>query len=145
MGFLSFLCLEFWWDCSSHKSISFRKSMPLLRESVHWLTNQLAERINSFFLSRTIFLVPFGRTDKVREPWASSRNTSLSHMTATDSTWNPSLAASFKHASYTPRTNILTSDTKGTLSHSHSFMPATIINLSLLCCLKEVSLFICVA
>ena len=33
-------------------------------------------------------------------------------MTATDSTWNPSLAASFKHASYEPSTNIQTSDAK---------------------------------
>ena len=46
-------------------------------------------------------------------------------------------AASFAHASYKPRTNILTSDTKGILSHSHSFTPAMIINLSLLCCLKR--------
>ena len=46
-------------------------------------------------------------------------------------------AASVKHASYKPRTNILTSDTKGILSHSHSFTTATIINFSLLCCLKR--------
>ena len=63
-----------------------------------------------------------------------AEETHLSHMTATDSTWNPSLAASFKHASYEPRTNIQTSDAKETLSHSHSFTPATIINLTLLCC-----------
>ena len=69
--------------------------------------------------------------------------TDLSHITATDSTWNPiaeeDTAASFTHASYKPRTNILTSDTKGIFSHSYSFTPATIINLSLLGCLKEVS------
>ena len=94
------------------------------------------------------FLVPFGRTDNVREPWASSTNRSLSHHCYwfhLEPIAEEQAAASFTHASYKPRTNILTSDTKGILSHSHSFTPATIINFALLCCLKEVSLFICVA
>ena len=45
----------------------------------HSLTNQLAERINSFFLSRTIFSSPFFGVSTVREPAASSTNRSLSH------------------------------------------------------------------
>ena len=83
------------------------------------------------------------RRSESHEPAA---QTNLSHITATDSTWNPNTeedaAASFTHASYKPRTNILTSDTKGIFSHAYSFTLATIINLSLLCCLTEVSLFI---
>ena len=44
----------------------------------HSLTNQLAERINSFFLSRTIFSSPYFGVSTVREPWASSTNRPLS-------------------------------------------------------------------
>ena len=121
------------WICSSHRSISFRESMPLLRESVtHWPINWQSALIPSPS-QELFFWSPFRRTDKVREPGASRRNTSLSH-DSTDSTWNTSLAVSFKHAFYKPRTNIQTSDAKETLSHSHSFTPATIINLTLLCC-----------
>ena len=137
--------------CSSHRSISFRESMPPAKRFDHSQTNQLAERINSFFFSRTIFSSPlffFSWVDGQRTISRQPKQTSLTP-TATDSTWNPiaeeHAAASFTHASYKPRTNILTNDTKGTLSHSYSFTPATIINLSLLCCLKEVKLFICLA
>ena len=94
------------------------------------------------------FLVLFFCVSTVKEPWASSTNRSLSH----DCYWfhlkpiaEENAATSFAHASYKPRTNILTSDTKGIIFLSQSFTPATIINLSLLCCLKEVSWVICVA
>ena len=65
--------------CSSHRSISFCESMPLLRESVtHWPINWQSALIPSPS-QELFFLVPFCRTDKVREPGASRRNTSLSH------------------------------------------------------------------
>ena len=112
----------------------FVNQCPLLRESVtHWPINWQSALIPSssqelFFLFLS-FCVSTGR-----EPCASSRNTSFSH----DCHWfhlepfaEENAAASFTHASYKPRTNILTSDTKGILSHSHSFTPTKIINL---CC-----------
>ena len=136
-----------WW-CSSHRSISFHESMPPPRESLtHWPINWQSSLIPSSS-QELFFLVPSFCVSMVREPWTSSTNRSLSH----DCYWfhlepiaEENTAASFAHASYKPRTNILTSDTKGILSHSQSFRPATIINLSLLCCLKEVSWVICVA
>ena len=134
--------------CSSHRFISFRESMPLPRESVtHWPINWQSALIPSSS-QELFFLVPSFCVSTVKEPWASSTNRSLSH----DCYWfhlefvtEENAAASFAHASYKPKTNILTSDNEGILSHSHSLMPATIINLSLLCCLKEFSWFICVA
>ena len=45
----------------------------------HSLTNQLAERINSFFLSRTIFSNLFFDVSTDREQLASSTNRPLSH------------------------------------------------------------------
>ena len=106
-------------QCSSHRSISFRESIPSLRDSVtHWPINWQSALIPSSS-QELFFLVPFCRTGKVREPWTSSRNRSLSH----DCHWfhleplaEENAAASFAHASYKPRTNILTSDTKGTLT-----------------------------
>ena len=137
--------------CSSHRSISFRESTPLPRDLVtHWPINWQGALIPSSS-QELFFLVLFWCVGSQRAMSQQHKQTSLflSLITATDSTWNPiaeeDAAASFTHASYKPRTNILASDTKGTLSHSSSFTPATIINLSLLCCLKEVSLFICVA
>ena len=128
--------------CSSHWSISFRESMPPPRESVtHWPINWQSALIPSSS-QELFFPVPSFWVSTVREPWASNTNRPLSH----DCYWfhletiaEENAAASFAHASYKPRTNILTCDTKEILSHSHSFTPATIINLSLLCCLKEVS------
>ena len=44
--------------CSSHRSISSRESMPPpAKRFGHLLTNHQAERTDSYFLSRTIFLV----------------------------------------------------------------------------------------
>ena len=133
--------------CSSYRSISFRESMPPPRESVtHWPINWQSVLISSSF-QELFFLVLSFCESTAREPWAISINRSLSHHCYwfhLEPIAEEHAAASFKHASYKPRTNILTSDTKGILSHSHFFTPATIINLSLLCCLKEVSLFICV-
>ena len=69
--------------------------MLLNKETKQSLTNQLAERINTFFLSRTIFSGPF-----CQQP----EQTSLTS-TATDSTWNPfaeeDVAASFTHFQHT--------------------------------------------
>ena len=134
--------------CSSHRSISFCKSMPPPRESVtHWPMNWQSALIPSSS-QELFFLLPSFCMSTVREPWTRSSNRSLSR----DCNWfhlepiaEENAAASFAHSSYKPRTNILTSDTKGILSHSHSFTPATTINLSLSCCLKEVSKFIFVA
>ena len=140
--------LIYYKTCSSHRSISFRESMPPPRDSVtHWPINWQSTLIPSSS-QELFFLVPFGRTDNVREPWANSTNRCLlRHFNwfHSEPIAEENAAASFAHAFYKPRTNILTSDTKGILSHSHSFTPAMIINLSLLCCLKEVLLFICVA
>ena len=122
--------------------------MPLLRESVtHWPINWQSALIPS--PSQELFFWSlFCRADNVRErereSGVSRRNISLSH-DCTDSTWNTSLTASFKHASYEPRTNIQTSDAKETLSHSHSFTPATccVVKRSFvihLCCLKYIVL-----
>ena len=134
--------------CSSHRSISFRESMPPPSESVtHWPINRQSALIPSSF-QELFFLVPSFCVSMVREPWASSTNRSLSHHCYwfhLESIVEEHAAASFTRSSYKPRTNKLTSDTKEILSHSYSFTPATIINLSLLCCLKEVSSFICVA
>ena len=133
--------------CSSHRSISLHESMPPPRDSVtHWPINWQSALIPSSS-QELFFLVPVlvCRRSESHEPAA---QTELSHITVTDSTWNPiaeeHATASFIQAFYKPRTNIWTSDIKGILSHPHSFTPATIINLSLLCCLKEVLLFICV-
>ena len=134
--------------CSSHRSISFRESMPLPRESVtHWPINWQSALIPSSS-QELFFLVPSFCVSTVREPWVSSTKRSLSHHCYwfhLEPIAEEHAAASFIHASYKPRTNILTSDTKGILSHSHFFTPATMKSLSLLCCLKEVSLLISVA
>ena len=99
------------WSCSSHRSISFRESMPLLREPVtHWPINWQSALIPSPSQELFFYSLLVERTkSESPEPAA---ETHLSHTTATNSTWNPSLAASFAHASYKPRTYILTSDTR---------------------------------
>ena len=119
--------------CSSHRSISFRESMPLLRESVtHWPINWQSALIPSSS-QELFFWSLFCRTENVRESLELAEGTYLSHMTATDSTWNTSLTASFKHASYEPRTSIQTSDAK---RHFLTLTPSRLllINHTLLCC-----------
>ena len=123
------------WDCSSYRSISFRESMLPPRESVtHWPINWQSALIPSSS-QELFFLVPSFCVSTVRDPWASNTNRPLSN----DCYWfhlesiaEENAAASFAHASYKPRTNILTSNTKGILSHSQSFSSGTLINLSLL-------------
>ena len=68
--------------CSSHRPISFRESMPLLRESVtHWPTNWQSALIPS--PSQELFFWSlFCRTDNVRESLELAEETYLSHMTA---------------------------------------------------------------
>ena len=70
------------WACSSHRSISFRESMPLLRESVtHWPINWQSALIPS--PSQELFFWSlFCRTDNVRESLELAEGTYLSHMTA---------------------------------------------------------------
>ena len=101
--------------CSSHRSISFRESMSTLSDSAtNWPIQ--AERIDSFFLSRTIFSSSFLGSVSTAESHEPVAQTDLSHMTATDSTLNPiaeeHAVAIFTHASYKPKTNKLTSDAK---------------------------------
>ena len=68
--------------CSSHRSISFRESMPLLRESVthrpiNWQSALIPSPSNELF-----FWSLFCRTDNVRESLELAEGTYLSHMTA---------------------------------------------------------------
>ena len=64
---------------SSHRSISFCKSMAPPRESVtHWPINWQSALIPSSS-KELFFLVPSFCVSMVREPWASSTNKSLSH------------------------------------------------------------------
>ena len=64
--------------CSSHRSISFRESMPPSRDSVtHWPINWQSALIPSSS-QELFFLVPFG-SPADREPLASSTNRPLSH------------------------------------------------------------------
>ena len=76
-----------WCFCSSHRSFSFRESMPLPCDSVIQ-TNQRAERIDSFSFSWIIFLVLFGsQPTRQIAPSQQPGHTSIAS-TATDSTWN---------------------------------------------------------
>ena len=62
------------------------------------------------------FLVPFWVVCRQQRAMTQQHKQTSLTSTATDSTWNPiaekHAAASFTHASYKPRTNILTSDAK---------------------------------
>ena len=88
--------------CSSHRSISFRESMPRPRDLVtHWPINWQSALIPSSS-QELFFLVPSFCMPTVREPWAGSTNRSLSH----DCYWfhlepitEENAAASFTHAS----------------------------------------------
>ena len=68
--------------CSSHRSFSFRESMPLLRESVtHWPINWQSALIPS--PSQELFFWSlFCKTDNVRESLELAEGTYFSHMTA---------------------------------------------------------------
>ena len=143
---LTNLFLLAWWNYSSQRFISFHELMP----SNSALSDQSTGRAHWFLLPlQLFFLAFFGRADNLREHFASSPNRHLSHPLLLIPLGTPSLNNTLLLASHTLSTNqgptYWPATPKGTLSHSHSFTPATIINLSLLCCLKEVSLFIYVA
>ena len=66
----------FLWTCSCHRSISSSESMP--RQVIRPLTdNSGAERIDSFFLSWTIFSSPFWKSRQVREHLVSNQDRPL--------------------------------------------------------------------
>ena len=101
--------------CSSHRSISFRESMPPPSNSA--ITDQSTGRSHWFLLPLELFfLAPFGRADNLWEQIASSPNRHLSHSRLLIPLGTPSLKNKLLLASHTlptnSRTNILTGDTK---------------------------------
>ena len=124
---LHYFCVDC--KCSSHRSISFRESMPLPSGSVtHWPIRSRAHWFLLFFLSL------FGSRPTVREHLVSCQDRPLSrpllrtfhieelHWRTSYSHWRTSLAVS--HTSYlllwhtlptNSRTNTLTGDTKRNL------------------------------
>ena len=123
---------------AADESISGWEFLLLIPKSPQSFTDQSTGRAHWFLLPlrNYFFWSLFCRTDNVRESLELAEETHLSHMTAIDSTWNPSLAASFKHVSYEPRTIIQTSDAK---RHFLTLTPSRLllINLTLLCCWKK--------
>ena len=128
-----------WGFCSSHRSISSRESMPP-HKAIRPLTedNQWAERIDPFFLSRTIFSIPFWKSRQVREHLVSSQDrpplrplqqtfymeelhwrhaaTSFTHRRYSLEVSHTSYLLQWQTLPINSRTNILTGDTKKNLS-----------------------------
>ena len=123
------------------------------------------ERMDPFFLSRTIFLVLFGSQPTVRELLVSSQDRPLLHSLLRIRLGTPSLKNMLLLVLHTeePALQSVTraicySDThflqtqgptykpatpRGTLSHSDSFTSAKIINLSLLCFKRSFVIYLC--
>ena len=110
--------------------------MPPPRDSVtHWPINWQSALIPSSS-QELFFLVPFG----------SPADREQLHPLLLILLGTPPLKNTLLLASHTLPTNQGPTYRPATQKgHFLTFTPATIINLSLLCCLKEVSLFICVA